>query len=81
MIAYSLKNKNLKNIKEFAKHVVNQWKSKMENHLVILFTTHQKHITPKCFNNSVFVFTICMMHHNIKCMTLVAIGKGKIHVC
>jgi hypothetical protein len=53
----------------------------MENYLVILFTTNQEHIGPKCFNNSAFVFTVNMIHHNIKCMTLATIGKGKVHVC
>ncbi len=53
----------------------------MENHFIILFTTHQEHIFPKCFNNNAFVFIVNMMHHNIKCMTLVTIDKGKVHIC
>lgn len=37
-------------------------------------TAHQENVDPKWFSNGAFVFAVCMMHHNIKCMTLAAVS-------
>jgi hypothetical protein len=38
------------------------------------FTTHHENVGPKWFSSGAFVFAVCMMHHNIKCMTLAAVS-------
>ncbi len=37
-------------------------------------TAHQENVGPKFFSNGAFVFAVCMMHHNFKCMSLAAVS-------